>query len=138
MLSLAAGAWGTWRWYRAEPSALFWRLLRSAQAVLFVQVLLGGALLALGHHAHSKLHLLYGVLPLAVSFIAEQLRVGAADAVLAQHGFDSSDDVRALPEQEQEWVVLTIVRREMGVMTLAAWVILALALRAASTSGHLL
>lgn len=131
-LSLVAGAWGAWRWYRVEPSAAFWRLLRAAQVAVVAQAVLGGVLVALGRSAGS-LHLLYGLLPLAVSFVAEQLKIGAADAVLAARGHDSARAVGALPDAEQRSVVLAVVRREMGVMALAALVIFGLALRAAFT-----
>jgi len=135
-LSLGAGAWGAWRWYRVEPSRLFWRLLRASQAVLLVQVVLGLVLLLTGHKP-AHLHLVYGLLPLGVSFIAEQLRVGAADTVLGARGLDSAASVGELPEEEQRSVVLAILRREMGVMALAALVVVVLALRAAGTAGAL-
>jgi hypothetical protein len=135
VLNLAAGLWGTWCWYRVEPSPTFWTLLRAGQAAIVLQVLLGALLLALGHKPGDDLHILYGVLPLVVSFIAEQLRIGSADAILAARGYDTAADVGQLPDDEQRVVVLSIVRREMGVMTIACFVVVALALRAATTSG---
>jgi hypothetical protein len=137
VLNLAAGALGAWRWRRGEPSTAFWPLLRAAQTAIVVQVLLGAVLLALGHKPASSLHILYGVLPLAVSFIAEQLRIGSADAILAARGFGSAQEVGALADAEQRIVVLSIVRREMGVMALSCLVVVALAVRAATTSGGL-
>jgi hypothetical protein len=134
-LNLAAGALGAWCWRQAIPSPAFWPLLRSAQAAIVVQVLLGALLLVLGHEPADSLHILYGVLPLAVSFIAEQLRIGAADAILAARDLDSAQDVGDLPVDDQRIVVLSIVRREMGVMALSCFVVVALALRAATTSG---
>lgn len=133
-LSAATGLWGAWRWWRAEPSRLFWRLLRTSQVVLLVQIALGGILLAEGKKTPS-LHILYGLLPLAVSFVGEQLRISSAEMILASRGFESAAAVGELPEQEQQGVVLSIIRREMGVMTLAALVIAALAARAAMTAG---
>jgi hypothetical protein len=135
-LSLAAAALGLWRWYRVEPSDLFWKLLRASQAALVVQIVLGVLLLVLGHHP-AKLHLVYGLVPIVVSFAAEQLRVGAAQAVLDVRGLDSAEAVGALPESQQRSVVLAIVRREIGVMALAALVVFVLALRAASVAGGL-
>ncbi|HZV74810.1 MAG TPA: hypothetical protein VFF79_13935 [Conexibacter sp.] len=137
VLNLAAGLVGAWCWHRVEPSPRFWTLLRAGQAAVVLQVLLGALLLALGHKPGDDLHILYGVLPLVVSFIAEQLRIGSADAILAARGYDSAADVGELPEAEQRIVVLSIVRREMGVMTVACFVVVALALRAATTSGAL-
>lgn len=135
VLNLAAGLLGAWCWYRVEPSPRFWTLLRAGQAAIVVQVLLGALLLALGHKPGDDLHILYGVLPLVVSFVAEQLRIGSADAILAARDYDTAAEVGELPPAEQRVVVLSIVRREMGVMTVACFVVVALALRAATTSG---
>lgn len=136
-LNLAAGAVGAWCWWRVHPSTLFWPLLRVAQGAIVVQILLGALLLALGRETGDDLHALYGALPLAVMFIAEQLRIGSADAILAARGFDSAQDVGDLPESEQRVVVLSIVRRETGVMAVSCLVVVLLALRAATTSGAL-
>ena len=137
VLNLAAGVVGAWCWHRVQPSPRFWTLLRAAQAAIGVQVLLGALLLVLGHEAQGELHMLYGVLPLAISFIAEQLRIGSADTILAARGHASAQDVGELPEDEQRVVVLSIVRREMGVMALSCFVVVALALRAAQEAGAL-
>ena len=128
--SAAAGLWGAWRWYRVEPSALFWRLLRVSQACVLVAALHGGLLVLLGREAPS-LHLLYGLLPIGVSFIGEQLRILSAETVLDARGLEDAQAVGRLPDAEQRSVVLAIVRREMGVMTAVALVTVALALRAA-------
>jgi hypothetical protein len=133
--NLAAGLVGAWAWFRVEPSLLFWRLLRTAQATIVVQVLLGALLLVLGHSPEGDLHILYGVLPLAVSFVAEQLRIGSAETVLEGRGFTSSQEVGELPPEEQRVVVMSIVRREIGVMAISCFVVVALALRAASEAG---
>jgi hypothetical protein len=133
-LSAATGLWGGWRWWRMEPSRVFWRLLRASQCVLLLELALGGVLLAEGRKTPS-LHILYGLLPLAVSFVGEQLRISSAEMILASRGFESAAEVGELPADEQDAVVLSIVRREMGVMTLAALVIAALAARAAMTAG---
>lgn len=135
VLTLAAGAWGAWCWYQGLASPRFWPLLRTAQVATGVQVVLGVVLLLTGHKAHAQLHVLYGALPLLVSFIAEQLRVAAAESVLDQRGLEGSEAVRALPEGEQREIVMAIVRREVGVMAAAALVMFVLALRAAQVSG---
>lgn len=136
-LNLAAGAVGAWAWYRVNPTAVFWPLLRAAQGAVVVQILLGALLLALGHEPQDGLHILYGALPLAVIFIAEQLRVSAAETILAARGHANAQEVGELPESEQRIVVLSIVRREMGVMAIACFIVVVLALRAATTSGGL-
>jgi hypothetical protein len=120
LVSLAAGVLGTWRWWTVEPSPAFWVLCRLSQALLVVQALVAGVLAALGFHPADGLYWLYALLPIAVSFVAEQLRVTSAETVL--------DDGR------QRSVVLAIVRREMGVMTAGAFVVAFLALRAWGTA----
>jgi hypothetical protein len=129
-----AGIWGAWCWYRVRQTRLFWRLLRAGQGVIVLDMALGGVLLITGKKA-SELHLIYGLLPLAVSFVAEQLRIAAAQMVLDSRGFQSSADVGRLPTEEQRLVVVRIVQRELGVMVLAALVILVLLVRAAGTGG---
>jgi hypothetical protein len=132
-LSLAAGAWGSWCWYRVIDARLFWPLLRAAQGAVIVEGLIGGVALIAGEKGYGSLHILYGVLPIAVSFVAEQLRITAAEAVLAARGLDDAKAVGRLDEASQRSVVLAIVRRELGVMTVAALVIFGLAVRAATT-----
>jgi hypothetical protein len=129
-LNLAAGALGAWRWWRVQPSTWFWWLLRAGQAVIALDAALGGVLILTGHKAPG-LHYLYGLLPLAVAFVAEQLRIASAEVVLAGAGHEGAAEVGALPEDEQRLIVLAIVRRETGVMTLAALVSVALLIRAA-------
>ena len=79
-LTGGAGIWGAWCWYRVRQTRLFWRLLRAGQGVIVLDMALGGVLLVMGKKA-SELHLIYGLLPLAVSFVAEQLRIAAAQMV---------------------------------------------------------
>lgn len=131
-VNLLAGALGAWRWWRAESSRAFWPLLRAGQALVVLQAADGTLLLALGKDL-PRLHLIYGLLPLAVTFVAEQLRITAAEAVLHSRGLESSRDVAALPELDQQAIVLDIVRREIGVMAASALVVVVLGLRATGT-----
>jgi hypothetical protein len=132
-LNALAGLWGAWCWWRVQSSKLFWRLLRAGQAVVVLQVALGGVLVLLGHKP-PNIHLIYGLLPLLVSFIAEQLRIASAAMVLDQRGFSSGAEVGSLPTEEQEGVVIAIVQREIGVMAIAALVVVVLLARAAGTA----
>jgi heme A synthase len=132
-LNAAAGLYGAWCWWRVRTSVWFWRILRAGQAVVILQVLLGGVLVILGHKP-SGLHVLYGVLPLLISLIAEQLRIGAAQIVLDSRGFESAAAVGSLPEEEQRVVMLSIIQREVGVMALAAIINVVLLARAAGTA----
>jgi hypothetical protein len=133
VLSGAAGAWGAWCWWRLRQSAWFWRLLRASQVAVVIQAALGGILL-LTHHKPGNLHVLYGVLPLLVSFIGEQLRISSAQMVLDQRGFESAEAVGRLPSGEQQEVVTAVLQREVGVMALAAVVNVLLLARAAMTA----
>lgn len=130
VLNLAAFAVGGIAWFRNRPSIPFWYLLRAAQVSVFLQVALGGLLVFTNHEAGDNLHYLYGLLPLLVSFLAEGARTGAAQRELGDTDFESLD------ADTQESIALQIVRREMGIMAVSCGVILFLALRAATTSGH--
>src|SRR5690242_19683821 len=107
-LTAVAAAWGAWCWWRGRPSPWFWRLLRASQVAVVIQAALGGVLVLTGHKPPG-LHVLYGVLPLLVSFFAEQLRISAAQIVLDQQGYESSKAVGKLPAGEQRAVVDAIL-----------------------------
>ncbi len=98
-IALTGGAalLGAWCWWRVRSTAWFWRLLRASQVVVIVQVLWGGLLLLTGHKAPS-LHYIYGVLPLLVAIIAEQLRIASAQMVLDARGHASAQEVAKLPD----------------------------------------
>lgn len=129
VLNAAAGIAGGVAWYRNRPSIPFWYLLRSAQAAVFLQALLGALLLVTDHEPEEGLHYLYGILPLVVSFIAEGARADAA------HREVGDLDPESLTQAEQQSLALAIVRREMGIMAVSCGVIFFLGLRAAGTSG---
>src|ERR1700684_2347438 len=107
-LSGVAGLWGAWCWWRMRTSTWFWRLLRTAQALIVVQMAIGGVLFLLGHKP-PQLHLIYGALPILVSFIAEQLRVSATQMILDARGFESAQAVGELPAADQQGVGVAIV-----------------------------
>jgi hypothetical protein len=126
---------GIWAWYRSPQSRLFWRLLRIGQGAIVLEAVLGGIWEISPHHRASGLHLIYGLVPIAVSFVAEQLRIASAQMVLDARGYESAADVGELDPAEQRVVVLSIVQRELGVMVLAAVVMTVLLARAAMTGG---
>jgi hypothetical protein len=128
---------GAWHWYRAEPSRLFWVLLRVGQAAALVLAATVGILALGGHKASSGLFYLYAVLPVAIGFVAEQLRIAAAQTILDQRGLADAQAVGRLPEDQQRLVVVEIMRREMGIMALSALVVVILAARAAVTAHGL-
>jgi hypothetical protein len=127
-LNLLAGAWGGIAWLQQRPSVSFWYMLRAAQVAVVLQILVGGILVLLGEEATGALHYVYGLAPLLVSLLAEGARAGAADRELGETEFQT------LARDRQRAIALAIVRREMGIMALSAWVIFFLALRAAGTS----
>ena len=127
--NVAAGAWGSWCWWRRRDAPGFWPLLRVGQGLVMLQAVDGAVLLLIGRDL-PELHLIYGLVPLGVSFLAEQLRLAAADTVLAQRDLGGRADVEALPHAEQRELVRAIVRREMGVMAASALVVAVLGVRA--------
>jgi hypothetical protein len=132
-LTAAAGIYGAWCWWRLKPSVWFWRLVRVSQGAVILQVVVLGAQ-TVTNEKPSGLHVLYGVLPLLVSLLAELLRAGSAQMVLESRGFESAAEVGALDEEEQRVVVMSIIQREIGVMALAAIVNVVLLARAVGTS----
>ncbi|HTA37030.1 MAG TPA: hypothetical protein VK761_09970 [Solirubrobacteraceae bacterium] len=137
-INLIPGLLGAWLWYDGDPGELgargFWVLLRAGQGAALVLVLAVGSLAAAGNYSTDHLFYLYALLPLAIGFVAEQLRVTSADAILEQRELADAQAVGALPEGEQRAVVRAIVRREIGIMALSALVVVFLALRAAGTA----
>src|SRR5947209_18125145 len=88
-LTGASALYGAWCWWRVRSSVWFWRLLRTGQAVIVLQVVLGGVLYLM-HRKVPGLHALYGVLPLLVAVLAEQLRSSSAHMILTARGFESA------------------------------------------------
>ena len=127
-VNLLAGALGTWAWWRERPVRGFWPALRLGQALVIGEAAQGGVLL-LQDRELPELHLVYGLTPILVSFVAEQLRLVSAQTVLDQRGIESARAVGGLPEGEQRAIVAAIVRRETGVMAASALVVTGLALR---------
>jgi hypothetical protein len=137
-LNLIPALLGAWVWFRGDPGGsvarAFWIALRVGQVAALLYVIALGVLAVAGHHSSEHLFYLYALLPLAVAFVAEQIRVLSAQAILDQRGLQGSAEVGTLPEQEQHQLLFEVVRRELGVMTLSAFVVAGLALRAASTA----
>ena len=130
-LNGAAGAYAAWCWWQVRSSAAVWPLLRAGQVAAGLQALLAGGLFAAGYRPADELFWLYALLPVAIGVIAEQLRIVSAEQVLENRGLPDAQAVGELPDAEQRSIVLSVVRREIGVMALAAIVVAFLALRAA-------
>jgi hypothetical protein len=116
-----------WLTHRRVPG--FWAALRAGQALILIEAVTGAALLLDGKDL-PRLHLIYGLVPLAVSFVAEQLRLASADIELQRRGLESAKEVAQLPEADQHALVAQIIRRETAVMAASAAVVALLCLRA--------
>jgi hypothetical protein len=140
-LNAVPACMGGWLWYRhgtdSHAARAFWMALRVAQAAAAAFALAVGGLAFAGRAPNEDLFYLYALLPLAVAFVAEQLRIASAQTILDQRGLASVHELDGLPEAEQRAVVTAIVRREVGVMALAALVVVFLLLRAAETAHGL-
>jgi hypothetical protein len=132
-LNGVAGLYGALRWLRSQPSRIFWIAARAGQALAIAYAALTGAYYLAGWSPHNKLFYLYALLPVAIGFVAEQLRLISADQVLAGRGLEDAAAVGGLPAGEQQALVGAILRRELGVMAAAAVVVCFLALRAYGT-----
>ena len=137
-INLVAGLEGLLTYWLGDTSGtavrLFWMLLRIGQGSALALAIAVGSLAASGHYSSERLFYLYALLPLAIAFVAEQLRVASAQTVLDQRGLEGSAAVAGLPEGEQHQLVASIMRREIAVMAISALVVVFLALRAASTA----
>jgi hypothetical protein len=128
-----AGLFGAWRWWTVAPSRVFWVLARAGQATAVALAAVAGIAAATGFDPADGLFWLYALLPVAVGFVAEQFRAASAQTVLDARDLEDAQAVGRLDEAGQRSVVLAILRRELGVMALAAVVVAFLALRAYGT-----
>jgi hypothetical protein len=130
-VNAVAAAFAGLHWRQGRSSDAVWPLLRAGQALAVLQAVAAGVLATAGYDPADRLYWLYALLPVAVGFVAEQLRIVSAEQVLENRDLPDAQAVGALPEAEQRDVVLAIMRRELGVMALAALVVTFLSLRAA-------
>jgi len=115
--------------FARSPIRAFWYFLRAGQVLVMLDAVIGAALLLDGKDL-PRLHLIYGLVPIAVSFVAEQLRLASADIELQKRDLENAQEVATLPEDEQHALVAGIIRRETGVMAASAAVVALLCLRA--------
>jgi hypothetical protein len=137
LIAFLAGAWGAWLWWRFDADDRYWVAIRATQVGAVALALLAGGVWLAGERPTSWLFWLYSLLPVAISLIAEQLRIVAAEQVLERRGLDGAQDVGRLDQAGQRGVVREIIRREIGVMATAALVIAFLALRVSVERGGL-
>jgi hypothetical protein len=135
VLNAIAASIGAWAWYRFESPRAFWLTLRAGQFAAVAQAVFAGFAAIAGARPDDGLYWLYAVLPVAVGFLAEQLRLSVANAELDRRGLADAHAAGSLPGPEQEQLVRAILHRELGIMSLAAAVVVFLALRALATSA---
>lgn len=130
LTSLIAGIAGAAYWWLVRPERLPWLLIRGAQIVAGVQALGALGLAIAGLKPDDELYWLYAALPVAIGFFAEQIKLVSAQSVLDARKLADGAAVARLPADQQKSVVTAILRRELGVMTVAAFVVVFLAWRA--------
>src|ERR1700749_429411 len=89
ILNASPALLGGWCWYRGAgadtaPVRAFWVLLRAAQAGAVLYAVAVGVVTVAGRSPSERLFYLYALPPLAVSFVAEQLRLSCAQTILDQ------------------------------------------------------
>jgi hypothetical protein len=124
-----AAAIGAVAWLTRRNPRVFWIVLRAGQGLIMLQAVVGAVLLLDGRDL-PRLHLVYGLTPIAVAFLAEQLKLLATQTLLDKRGFEGGADVAKLPPAEQRAFVVAVLRRELGVMATSAFVVAVLAARA--------
>jgi hypothetical protein len=134
-VSAAAAVVGGWAWWQVREARAFWIVLRASQVLAVLLAATAGVAAALGKRPDDGLFWVYALVPIAVSFVAEQFRVLSAQTVLDARGLADASAVGTLPEADQRSIVVAILRRETGVMTLAALVVCLLAIRAIGTAS---
>jgi hypothetical protein len=133
LTSLVAGVVGAIFWWQVRPERLPWRLIRGAQIVAGAQALGALGLAISGLRPDDQLYWLYAALPVGVGFFAEQIKLVSAQSVLDARDLADGAAVAELEADQQQSVVTAILRRELGTMTIAAFVVVFLALRAYGT-----
>jgi hypothetical protein len=128
-VNLAAGLYGAWAWWQWRDSPGFWPLLRAGQVLVVIEAAIGVALTIAGEDL-PELHLVYGLTPLGVAFVAEQLRIVAAQAELDHRDLEGRAAIEGLPESERRELIRAILRREVGVMAASALIVALLGIRA--------
>jgi len=128
-LNALAALIGAVAWLVRRNPKPFWWCLRGGQVLIMVEAVIGAALLLDGRDL-PRLHLVYGLTPIAVAFLAEQLKLLATQTLLDNRGFEGGADIAKLPEVEQREFITAVLRRELGVMATSAGIVAVLAARA--------
>jgi hypothetical protein len=130
-INVLAALIGGVAWLARRNPKPFWWTLRAGQSLVMLEAVIGATLSLTGHDL-PRLHLIYGLTPIVVSFLAEQLRLVTTPTFLERRGLSGGEDVRKLPEDEQRALVDAILRRELAIMATSAFVVATLTARAAA------
>jgi len=133
-IALVTALVGAWVWWRSSGATLFWGMWRATQAATTVLAAIALVAAITGLDPRSGLFWLYMLLPIAVSIIAEQLRIATAQYVLDRRDLEDAQAVGRLDPVEQREIVLQIAGRELATAALACVVIGFLALRVLGTA----
>ena len=133
-IALATALVGAWVWWRSSGATLFWGMWRATQAATTALAAIALVAAISGLDPRSGLFWLYMLLPIAVSIIAEQLRIATAQYVLDRRDLEDAQAVGRLDPVEQREIVLQIASRELATAALACVVIGFLALRVLGTA----
>jgi hypothetical protein len=120
----AAACWGK----RVIWNPLF-RISVVAEASVVLQVLIGLGLLAANTDRPHGIHYVYGIATLIVVFVARGVRREAVSAL-----YEEVDEFDSLPRRDQVALARRSLQREIQVITIAALMIVTLALRALGTA----
>lgn len=134
-LSAVTALLGAWAWWQVRSVRSFWVLVRASQAAAIALAVGGGVAAVLGERPDDGLFWVYALVPVGVNVVAEQLRILSAQSVLDARGIENARALDGYSDAEQQSVVVAILRRETGVMTLTAGVVCFLALRALGTAA---
>jgi hypothetical protein len=128
-LNVLAAVIGAVAWMVRRNPKPFWWSLRAGQVLIMIEAVIGAALVLDGRDL-PRLHLIYGLTPIAVAFLAEQLKLLATQTLLDNRGYEGGADIAKLPETEQREFITAVLRRELGVMATSAGIVAVLAARA--------
>lgn len=133
-IALSTALVGAWVWWRSSAAPIFWGMWRATQAATTVLAAVALVAAITGLDPKSGLFWLYMLLPIAISIIAEQLRIATAQYVLDKRGLEDAQAVGRLEPVKQREIVLQIAGRELATAALACAVIAFLALRVLGTA----
>lgn len=140
VVNALAALLGLAQWATGRPTAQFWTVARTGQAVAALYAVFCGVYALAAEPPPDGLTWVYILTPIAVSYFAEQLRLVAAQTVLERHGFASTDELRAAEGTDRldrtqlvTAIAHEVMLRELAVVAAGSLVIAFLAWRAVLT-----